>query len=412
MVRFLRQNRKLFTKRRVDDGVNNHPQEDYPTHNNFDDYDISLGDLMRGQRATLGKSLLDVQKEIGLAPYIIFAIENSDLEAFRNRSLIGSYVLQYSKYLGWEPNKTYARFCKETGHVSKAINEAEISHNPLFEVTNGHKFKPSSTNSISLFEHVLGGVLQKSTLIGLGAISVVSILFAGGGYLVWSFYFQVFDNPNQINTARTIGTEITTRDDTTEPDSSSTQNPFIVAVQAPNQKGLEKIGDLIPLDFEDDQASFSDWENHGSITSKYEPTKIPVEPEVVSEEERLLANLVDMEEVTKPNKILLVTDSESWVRVKDENGRVLFERVLVEGEQYEVPDTPEMLILRAGNSSNLYFVIDGITYGPSGDGTVIDNIYLNPEELRNSFAIVDGGLNLTVDHPPTEYSRFNASSDN
>ena len=29
----------------------------------FDDYDIRLGDLMRGERATLGKSLLDVQRE-------------------------------------------------------------------------------------------------------------------------------------------------------------------------------------------------------------------------------------------------------------------------------------------------------------------------------------------------------------
>ena len=30
----------------------------------FDDYDVSLGDLMRGERATMGKSLLDVQREL------------------------------------------------------------------------------------------------------------------------------------------------------------------------------------------------------------------------------------------------------------------------------------------------------------------------------------------------------------
>ena len=30
----------------------------------FDDYELRLGDIMRGERATLGKSLLDVQREL------------------------------------------------------------------------------------------------------------------------------------------------------------------------------------------------------------------------------------------------------------------------------------------------------------------------------------------------------------
>ncbi len=30
----------------------------------FDDFDVRLGDLMRGERATLGKSLLDVQRDL------------------------------------------------------------------------------------------------------------------------------------------------------------------------------------------------------------------------------------------------------------------------------------------------------------------------------------------------------------
>nr|WP_322865522.1 hypothetical protein [Aquicoccus sp. G2-2]MEA1112771.1 hypothetical protein [Aquicoccus sp. G2-2] len=30
----------------------------------FDDYDLRLGDMMRGERATMGKSLLDVQREL------------------------------------------------------------------------------------------------------------------------------------------------------------------------------------------------------------------------------------------------------------------------------------------------------------------------------------------------------------
>ena len=30
----------------------------------FDDFQLRLGDIMRGERATMGKSLLDVQREL------------------------------------------------------------------------------------------------------------------------------------------------------------------------------------------------------------------------------------------------------------------------------------------------------------------------------------------------------------
>ena len=35
-----------------------------PKLKGFDDFDLVLGDVMRGERATLGKSLLDVQREL------------------------------------------------------------------------------------------------------------------------------------------------------------------------------------------------------------------------------------------------------------------------------------------------------------------------------------------------------------
>lgn len=49
----------------------------------FDDPDIRLGDLMRGERATLGKSLLDVQRELRIRASYVAAIENCDISADR-----------------------------------------------------------------------------------------------------------------------------------------------------------------------------------------------------------------------------------------------------------------------------------------------------------------------------------------
>jgi hypothetical protein len=45
----------------------------------FDDFELRLGDLMRGERATLGKSLLDVQRELKIKATYIAAIENADV---------------------------------------------------------------------------------------------------------------------------------------------------------------------------------------------------------------------------------------------------------------------------------------------------------------------------------------------
>ena len=41
----------------------------------FDDFELRLGDVMRGERATMGKSLLDVQRELRIKASYIAAIE-------------------------------------------------------------------------------------------------------------------------------------------------------------------------------------------------------------------------------------------------------------------------------------------------------------------------------------------------
>ena len=48
----------------------------------FDDYDLKLGDMLRGERATLGKSLLEVQRELRISATYIAAIEACDPSAF------------------------------------------------------------------------------------------------------------------------------------------------------------------------------------------------------------------------------------------------------------------------------------------------------------------------------------------
>ena len=58
------------------------PEEEAEELKGFDDFELRLGDIMRGERATLGKSLLDVQRELKIKAAYIAAIENADPSAF------------------------------------------------------------------------------------------------------------------------------------------------------------------------------------------------------------------------------------------------------------------------------------------------------------------------------------------
>ena len=88
----------------------------------FDDFELCLGDVLRGERATLGKSLLDVQRELHIRAAYIAAIENGDLEIFETPSFVAGFVRSYARYLGMEPEWVYERFCVEHNfHVAHGM---------------------------------------------------------------------------------------------------------------------------------------------------------------------------------------------------------------------------------------------------------------------------------------------------
>ena len=69
----------------------------------FDDFASSLGDELRGERATLGKSLLDVQRDLRIKAAYISAIENCDPSVFPNQGFVAGYVRSYARYLKIDP---------------------------------------------------------------------------------------------------------------------------------------------------------------------------------------------------------------------------------------------------------------------------------------------------------------------
>jgi len=91
----------------------------------FDSYELRLGDELRGERACLGKSLFDVQRDLRIKACYIDAIENSDPAAIENQSFVAGYIRSYARYLKLDPEEVYRRFCEESGFKPARARVAE-----------------------------------------------------------------------------------------------------------------------------------------------------------------------------------------------------------------------------------------------------------------------------------------------
>ena len=76
-----------------------------PGAKSYGPYEYALGDELRGERATLGKTLLDIQRDLRIKAAYIAAIEDAKPEVFPNPSFVAGYVRSYARYLGDGPRR-------------------------------------------------------------------------------------------------------------------------------------------------------------------------------------------------------------------------------------------------------------------------------------------------------------------
>ena len=107
----------------------------------FDDFDLRLGDLMRGERATMGKSLLDVQRDLKIKATYIAAIENADVSAFETQGFIAGYVRSYARYLGMDSDWAFAKFCQEANFTVAHGMSAAASSSTLVKQRAAQEFR-------------------------------------------------------------------------------------------------------------------------------------------------------------------------------------------------------------------------------------------------------------------------------
>ncbi len=356
----------------------------------FDDFELRLGDVMRGERATLGKSLLDVQRELKIKATYIAAIENADVSAFETPGFVAGYVRSYARYLGMDPDWAFQRFCREanftvahgmsTAAAPRSVREARPRADFLDPLANPNAaFVPRGESWISRIEP--GAV---------GSLAVLVALVGAIGYGGWSILQEV----QRVQLAPVDeAPEVVAQIDPLMPAGSAAP-----AVSAPQDSATAEAApegaadpDLIDRLYRpqalDVPVMVSRNGPIGAIDPRLEgvgsaPTDGVAALPGAETEIQVTADV-------KPGVEVLAVRP-SWVRVTSADGTVLFEKILDAGERYEVPQLEQAALFRTGNSGSVYFVVNGQTFGPAAPGAnVVKDIALSPEALAEKFTVAD-----------------------
>ena len=373
--------------------------------------DYPIGDILRGERATLGKSLLDVQRELSIKASHIAAIENLDPAAFSNPALLPGFVRSYARYLGLDPEPSFQRFCVECG-----LKPAKPTRSGIFSSGARSRAWPLARSSAAAplfparFTLAAGGRRGRGEirLSAIGSILVLACLAAGLGYGGWIVLndiqrvqfapvedmplaiaeidklppapdFSPSDPPSKDPLAVVDLADLYRHQEREAPVLVPRDGPIaaidpdlvapLVAKAEPDRRAGAGAGEVLSVSAENDAAFAADSD---PLSSRDETAR------AVSGE------------AFEPRQLSVVVERAAWVRVYLANGTIIFERILQKGETYTPPEGVGAPLIWAGNSGSVYVRIGDELRGPLGRGTrAARDIVLDPVVIAERFARVE-----------------------
>lgn len=361
----------------------------------YDSYTVTLGDKLRGERATLGKTLDDIQKETRLRIEFLLGIENADITAFPAPSFIAGYVRSYASHLNLDPDECFNQFCKESGFIGL---QSEIDGKKRNKVIKPTKLldEPILNPQIQK-KKINNGILNNFSFSGLFSLTALLVLILGlgyGGVTVINEVQKVNLSPiNQSPSVQSISsTSIDENSFFDDVDSNNTNiasnsdleefyrpTELVLPLMTPRDGPISAIDPAISGVYVEDKNSVISESNQEDII------QVKKNPQVIEED--------------LPS-VYVVAQKPAWVRIYEPNGNILFENILDTGQRYEVPQSAQNAMLRAGNSGSVYLMIDNNFYGPLGTATgVAKKVNLRAETILENYTLVENNLTLPLEPP-------------
>ena len=359
----------------------------------FDDFELKLGDTLRGERATLGKSLVEVQNELKIKAAYISAIENCDPLAFDTPGFVAGYVRSYARYLNLDPDEVFSKFCSESGFATvhgmsdKASTVKPDTNSALLPTDNfidGEElFNKSPTaildNSSKTFDKIEPGAI--------GSLAALICIVCGIGYGGLTLFNQIQTveiSPSDASPVvlTEISSELVTEENIDNFTASKTTNDQLDRLYRPQALEVPVLtardGPISTLDpsfsknFEMQQRS-----NFSETASNRSESNSADQVLSISTEEPSIQVVQDL----PPSVAVLVTEN-AWVQITAADGTVIYENIMLPGEEFVLPQLEVPPKLRSGMSGYVYFSVNGELFGPVGSGTSVrKNVELSASNI-------------------------------
>lgn len=366
----------------------------------FDDFELRLGDTMRGERATMGKSLLDVQRELRIKASYVAAIENSDPDAFDTPGFIAGYVRSYARYLNMDPDEAFAAFCEESGFavahgMSAAASTVKLQSNAARGegITASDRLHDPFTTPHTPFIPSGDSLLSRVETRAIGSMLVLVALIGGIGYGGWTVLKQVQQvQLAPIEQAPVVLSDLDPLKSAIGP--STDEDVETIKAEALDRLYRPQALDVPVLVARDAPISTLDPRNVGTFSQPDLPD-IQIAGADQAYDPRMggagtAANAVPQVVEDAAPQLQMVAVRPSWVRVSAADGTVIFEGILEGGQSYDVPLTEEPPLLRAGESGAIYFALQNQHFGPVGErGQVTSKLPLSIASVTERFQVAD-----------------------
>lgn len=387
----------------------------------FDDFDLSLGDIMRGERATMGKSLLDVQRELKIKATYISAIENTDPSAFDTPGFVAGYVRSYARYLNLDPEWAFKTFCEEgnfeVAHGMSPDARRRSDRAPGVKTSKAGASKPAhlrdpftepSVSYLPKGEAAFSKIEPRA----IASIAVLLTLLAGIGYGGWAVLQEVQKvRLTPVEQTPEVLAELDPLADAIRPEPDV--DTALSGLDTPATDRLGRLSRPEALDIpvmvaRDGPIAAIDPDTIGALAPNRNerfigvreprPDNIPFAIPGEVAEDRLASAPEEIGPPAPPVQVIEEADPSvtlfavrpSWVRVRGADGTVVFEKILDAGERFEVPVTEEPSTLRAGNANALFFSVGDTTYGPVGTGPeVVKGVILAADAVVENYPVAN-----------------------
>jgi len=371
----------------------------------YDEYEVTLGDEMRGERASLGKTLLDAEYDLRIKASVIRAIEDCDLDGFPNDSVVAGYVRSYARYLGLDREDCYRRFCVESGFrspvsaLSGLEQPAQSGGGMRNIVAAGAALGSGLGQSRFAVKSAPARLSARVSLGGLTSALAMLGLIAGLGYGGYALlqdiqrvgFAPLPEAPKVVAEAPLISAPLVEGGLLRRPDANAYQGDGVLAAITPAELPPPTLpardGPISAID-PATSGLFRDLDPALSGTPAIAETGLSAQGEAifaaVVEAEPVPAEKKPAEAVPAgPPKVIIHATAAAWIRVSDGNVAVIFQGTLAAGGRFEVPVRIATPLLRAGNAGAVYVLVDGAPYGPVGSSSrVVKNLSLRAADIE------------------------------